>query len=73
MACKTAQIIARGPHIWLVQVCMPAVTRLPKNPALRLAATAGFSDASLSRFRCPESEDFRSPGRGRHGFAAAAS
>jgi hypothetical protein len=38
MARKTGQIMARGPHIWLVQVCMPAVTRLPKNPNLRLSA-----------------------------------
>jgi len=37
MARKTGQVIARGPHIWLVRECMPAVTRLPKFPAFRLA------------------------------------
>ena len=37
MARKTGQVIGIGPHIWLTQVCMPAVTRLPKNPALRIA------------------------------------
>jgi hypothetical protein len=35
---KTGQIIAHGPRIWLVRVYMPAVTRLPKNPNLRLSA-----------------------------------
>jgi hypothetical protein len=38
MARKTGEVIARGPRIWLVQVYMPAVTRLPKNPDLRLSA-----------------------------------
>jgi len=39
MARKTGQIISRGPHIWLVLACMiPDVTRLPKNPNLRLSA-----------------------------------
>jgi len=40
MARQTSQIIARGPHIWLVRVYMPGVTRLPKNPDLRLSANA---------------------------------
>jgi hypothetical protein len=34
---KTGQVIARGPHIWLVRVFAPALTRLPKYPAFRLA------------------------------------
>jgi hypothetical protein len=37
MATKTGQAIDHGPHTWLVRACMPAVTRLPKNLALRLA------------------------------------
>jgi hypothetical protein len=37
MARKTGLIIALGPHIRLVRVCMPAVTHLPINPAFRLA------------------------------------
>jgi hypothetical protein len=36
MVRKTGQVIGSGPHIWLARVCMPAVTRLPKNPVLRL-------------------------------------
>jgi hypothetical protein len=37
MVRKTGQVIAHGPHIWLVRVCMRALTRLPKYPAFQLA------------------------------------
>jgi hypothetical protein len=31
MAPQKGQVIDRGPHTWLVRVCMPAVTRLLKQ------------------------------------------
>jgi hypothetical protein len=38
MARRTGQMIALGPRLELVEVCLPAVTRLPKSPDLRLSA-----------------------------------
>jgi hypothetical protein len=60
MARKAGQVIGSGPRICLARVCMcmPAVIRLPKNPDLRLSVNGLFSDADLSRFRWPESDDF---------------
>jgi hypothetical protein len=66
MACKTRQVITHGPHIWLVRVCMPAVTPLAQIPCLsarpkRLILQGRFAQFALLRMRRLRAEEFSLP------------